>query len=223
LLLTLDSDDGCVDTALEQFAALWQSIPKDSRHQFSAVTALCQDQYGNIVGEKFPKDILDSDSLELRYRYKIKGDKWGFQRTDVMRMFPFPEFQGEKFVPENVVWGAIARHYKTRFVNVPLLINWKRPVQHDDAGARSGAPWTHARGHAYAHQYILNNNLDWFQSAPASFFRSGVHFVRFSLHDNVGILGQYQHLVNPLAKMIWAASFPVGLLVYLRDVSSMTA
>lgn len=223
LFLTLDSDDGCVATALATFAEMWHGIPEDARTHFSAVTALCQDQHGNIVGEKFPQDILDSDSLELRYKFKVKGEKWGFQRTDVMREFPFPELPGERFIPEDVVWNAIARIYKTRFVNVPLRIYWIRSEQDDDAGAPSTDLRTHARGHAYAHQCTLNNNLDWFQSAPARFFRSGVHYARFSFHDNVGMLGQYRHLTNPLAKMIWAASLPVGLLVYLRDVSSMTA
>jgi glycosyltransferase involved in cell wall biosynthesis len=223
LFLTLDSDDGCVDTVLQQFATLWQAIPERSRSQFSAVTALCQDQHGNIVGEKFPQDILDSDSLELHYRFKVRGEKWGFQRTDVMRKFPFPDLSGERFIPESVVWYAIARNYKTRFVNVPLRIYWIRSAQDDDAGAPSKDLRTHARGHAYAHQCILNEDVDWFQVAPAGFFRSGVHYVRFSFHDAVGPLAQYKHLTNPLAKMIWLASFPVGLLVYLRDISRRTA
>ena len=222
LFLTLDSDDGCTETALEQFAAIWQSIPEGSRRHFSAVTALCQNQFGNIVGQQFPKDILDSDSLELCYRYKIKGEKWGFQRTNVMREFPFPELPGERFIPESVVWQAIARKYTTRFVNVPLRIYWIRPEQNNDPGAPSKDLHTHARGHAYAHQFALNNNIDWFHWAPISFFRSGVHFVRFSFHDCVGLTGQYNRLTNPLARLIWAASFPVGLIVYLRDVNSAT-
>ena len=223
LFLSLDSDDGCVATALETFERIWKSIPEDIRQDFSAVTALCQDQYGNVVGEKFPRDVLDSDSLELRYRFKVKGEKWGFQRTDIMRKFLFPQLPAETFVPENVVWDAIARHYKTRFVNVPLRIYWIRCERDNDAGARSLQPRAHARGHAYAHRWVLNNNLDWFRYAPWQLFRSGVHYVRFSFHAVVSVQQQYQDLTSELARTIWAVSLPVGWLMYSRDRLRSTA
>src|SRR5439155_17624599 len=88
--LTLDSDDECVPHALERFLSLWKSISESEREKFSAVTCLCVDQNGAVVGDRFPADIMDSNPLELRFKYRVRGEKWGFQRTDVLRKFPYP-------------------------------------------------------------------------------------------------------------------------------------
>ena len=88
--LNLDSDDSCVPNALERFLELWETIPPQDRQNFVGVTVNCEDQYGNMVGEKFPEDPLDSNSLEKEMRYRVKGEKWGILRLDVLRKFPFP-------------------------------------------------------------------------------------------------------------------------------------
>ena len=122
LFLSWDSDDGAVPEALERFKVHWGSIPADRRARFSAVTALCMDEHGRPVGDRFPRDITDSEPLELYFRYRTRGEKWGFQRTDVLLEFPFPEPPGVSFVSESIVWFAIARRFKTRYVNEYLRI-----------------------------------------------------------------------------------------------------
>jgi glycosyltransferase involved in cell wall biosynthesis len=111
LFLSLDSDDSCYPQALERFWHHWQSIPEDARPGFAALTALCEDENGNIVGQKYPKDVFDSDSSEIKHRYKVEGEKWGFIRTDILRQFPYPEPPGVTYVPESVAWIPIAALY----------------------------------------------------------------------------------------------------------------
>ena len=86
--LTLDSDDACVPQALERLNRYWEEIPEREQPGFSAVTVLCMDEAGRIVGDRFPRRITDSDPLEVQYRLKVRGEKWGFQRTAVMRTKP---------------------------------------------------------------------------------------------------------------------------------------
>ena len=125
LFLQLDSDDECVPNALERLWWNWMNIPEGERGRFSAVTALCVDENGHIVGTRFPaeedRNWIDSDSLEIHYRYHVQGEKWGFHRTDVLKEFPFPE-NVHGLVPEGVVWSVISRHYRTRYVNEALRI-----------------------------------------------------------------------------------------------------
>src|SRR3546814_17391051 len=65
----------------------------------------------------YPRDLLDASSLDMTFKYHVKGEKFGCLRTDVLRMFTFPE-ELAGFVPESLVWRAIARAgYLTRFVN----------------------------------------------------------------------------------------------------------
>ena len=94
LFLTLDSDDGCTPDALERFKPVWEDIPAEQRDRYSAVTALCVDENGDPTSGRFPFDPTDSNTTELRYRYHVTGEKWGFQRTDVMRAHPYPTIPG---------------------------------------------------------------------------------------------------------------------------------
>jgi hypothetical protein len=129
LFLTLDSDDACVPGALERFKFHRDAIPVNERAAFSGVTALCVDQSGKLIGDKFPLDVCDSDPIEMAYKYKVKGEKWGFHLTEVLKQFPFPELAAGKYVPESIVWDAIGKLYKTRFVNEPLRIYWIKESQ----------------------------------------------------------------------------------------------
>jgi hypothetical protein len=217
LFLTFDSDDSCVPEALERFKYHWDSIPVAQKSTFSAVTCLCKDEDGNIVGNKFPFDPTDSNSLEMRYRFKMVGEKWGFHRTNVMREFPFPEISGCNYIPENIVWSAIARKYQTRFVNEPLRTYWdgedqvtnkQKPLQSLSRGSRA---------HALAHQEVLNKELDYFRIAPAHFFKSAVHFSRFSFHANRSIVSQFNSLNTFGGKLLWLITLPIGGLVYFKD------
>ena len=214
LFLPLDSDDGCVPEALERFLRHWRAIAPDKRNGFSAVTGLCVDQRGNLVGEKFPRDVMDSDSLEMQYRWKVKGEKWGFHRTDVMRRFPFPELN-HRALPQGIVWSAIARHYKTRYVNEITRVYWL-PEPGSDCITAGGIAVSGAAGYAYWHETILNGELDWFRYAPLYFLRSAAHFSRFSFHSGTGLAAQYKKL-SPTARLLWLAALPAGAAAWLRD------
>lgn len=217
LFLTFDSDDSCVPEALERFKYHWDSIPVEQKLAFSAVTCLCKNENGNIVGNKFPFDPTDSDSLEIRYRFKVIGEKWGFHRTKVMREFPFPEISGCSYVPESIVWSAIARKYKTRFVNEPLRTYWSGEDQVTNRQTPLDSIVRGSRAHALAHQEVLNKELAYFKIAPIRFLRSAVHFVRFSFHANQNILSQFNSLNVFGGKILWLFALPVGSLVYLND------
>jgi len=127
LFLTVDSDDFCSVYALERFLSHWLAIPTEERRQFSGVTCLCQDPAGRVIGERFPRDVIDSDAITMHYWLGISGDKGGLHRTDVMREFPFPVIAGEKFLSEGIVWNRIAAKYKMRFVNEALITCEYRP------------------------------------------------------------------------------------------------
>jgi glycosyltransferase involved in cell wall biosynthesis len=212
--LILDSDDGCTSDALERFLHHWNNIPLDVQSQFSAVTALCQDQHGKLVGTPYPRDVLDSNSIELIYKYKVKGEKWGFQRTDVLKQFLFPVDAEHKFVPESVVWLAIARRYQTRFVNERLRIYWI------DDGASDHLTTLRkevVHGRAARHRAILNDLIDWFPRAPLELARSAINFSRYSFDLGNGPVRQFSQIDPKVARLLLLVSLPLGYAISLRD------
>jgi glycosyltransferase involved in cell wall biosynthesis len=214
LFLNLDSDDSCTPDALERLLYHWESIPAEMKPRFSAVTALCQDQHGRLIGTPYPKDILDSDSIELSYKYKVKGEKFGFQCTDVLKQFPFPVDPEHKFVSESVVWTAISRRYKTRFVNETLRTYWI------DDGAADHLTTLRREvlyGRTACHRMILNELIDWFPRAPWELLRSSVNFSRYSFDQDVGPAQQLKQITPVAARLLWLASLPLGYAMSLHD------
>lgn len=219
LFLTLDSDDGCVPDALEKLINAWNAIPDFDREKYSAVTALCMDENGVLVGSRFPKDVLDSDSLELRYRYKVQGEKWGFHRTEVLKIYPFPFIQNSKFIPEGIVWSAIAKKYKTRYINELLRIYYRNENTNSQQRlTNTEEPGKHAISLAYWHNSILNNDMAWFLYNPAAFLKSSIHYFRFAFHQKLSIINAIDKLNVPAVKLLCVLLLPVSWYVYRMDL-----
>lgn len=212
LFVTLDSDDACVPTALERFKYHWDTIPVEISDDFTGVTVLCNDQYGRLVGTPFPRDPTDSDSREIRYRYKVQGEKWGFHRTEVLRQHTFPETPGYSgLIPFSTIWGEIARSHKTRYVNETLHIYWQdqevslsRPISRVD-DAYGGMIETLA---------ILNHDMVFFADAPKEFVIKAIKYVRSAFHSGRGPRAQWRALSDWRGRALWVATLPAGWFVY---------
>jgi glycosyltransferase involved in cell wall biosynthesis len=218
LFLTLDSDDACVPQALERLKYHWDNIPLHEKHKFSAVTALCEDQNGKLVGDKFPRDVLDSDSIELYFKYKVSGEKWGFHRTDVLKQFPFPVVENTKFVSEGVVWFAISRKFKTRFVNEALRIYHIDDNVGDHLSSLSPAVLA---GRAVFHKYVLNELPGWFFSMPRKILRSAVNFSRYSFGMGKGLPSQLRELRSLTTRLLVVIALPLAFTMSLKDAGTM--
>ncbi len=213
LFLNLDSDDACLPNALERFKYHWDKISVDEKDRFSAVTCLCKDEDDKIVGDCFPYDVTDSDSIELFYKLKIRGEKWGFHRTDVLKKFPFPEIQNQDYCPEGIIWSQISKIYKTRFVNEALRIYFKGT----DQLTKSSSPKKHALGHIISAKYTLNEEINYFKYSPLAFIRSSANYSRFSFHQNVPVSKQLKDLSIPFSKFLLLITLPLGYLLFTKD------
>ncbi|WP_309569639.1 glycosyltransferase family 2 protein [Deinococcus sp.] len=213
LFLNLDSDDTCIPSALERLLHHWNAIPPEQRNGFTGVTSLCVDERGRLQGTPFLQMVLDSDSLELHFRHRDRGEKWGFHRTEVLRAFPFPVEPGVRFVSESVVWFAIARHYKTRFVNEPLRSYY---VAQRSADQLSTLSVSAMRGRVPYHLMILNDLREWWPVAPQEFVRSAVAFSRYAYTLGQGGREQLRQ-VRGMTKLLAVLALPAGWVLSRRD------
>ena len=90
LIVGLDSDDEMPPDALQIFKSVWDSIPPARRDSYVAVTGLCARPDGSVVGDRYPQDVFDSTAVDVYFRHRIKGEKFGCMRTSVLRKFPSP-------------------------------------------------------------------------------------------------------------------------------------
>ncbi|WP_346267582.1 hypothetical protein [Prevotella jejuni] len=72
---------------------------------------------GTIIGERNALSPMDISSIEMRYKYAFTGDVCEVFKAEVLRDFPFPEIENEKFCPEDLVLNRIAKKFKLLFIN----------------------------------------------------------------------------------------------------------
>lgn len=122
LFFIVDSDDYLTDDALEIADKIEKSIPKSKKSLFAGICGLKGYSQNKIVGTTFKEEFLDITSLD-RNKYNVSGDKSEIFYTDILKKFPFPEFEGENFITECVVWDKIAFNgYMLRFFNDIIYI-----------------------------------------------------------------------------------------------------
>lgn len=114
LFFTVDSDDYLTDDALEKIAKWEKELPKSNC--FCGVAGnlgISPTETSNTI---FPGDYYEGTLLD---RYKnVDGERAIVFYTEVHRKFKYPEFPGEKFMTEAVVYNRIAAAgYKIRFYN----------------------------------------------------------------------------------------------------------
>lgn len=213
LVLILDSDDWFLPEAVERVLYWWSTIPEEERGQFAGVAGLCVTPAGDVIGTRFPREVMDSDSVEIRVRHRVKGDKCEVWRRDVLCQFPFPENLG-RFVTEALIWNRIARQYKLRFVNEA----WK-VTEYQAGGLSARSAELRARSPEAARLYYREFAETGDQQLPAlRRVREYANFARFSLHAHIS---PAQQAAEVRWKSLWATGFPIGFLAYWRDLREL--
>lgn len=115
LFFIVDSDDQLPSDSIAIVSDYYSQVSDDS--SFAGVCGLRYYSTGEKVGGEFRYDVLDCNSIDFRFKYKLTGDMGEVFRTSVLKEYPFPEIENEKFCPEALVWNRIALKYRLRYFN----------------------------------------------------------------------------------------------------------
>lgn len=120
LFFIVDSDDLLPEDALQTVVERWAAVRDDVC--IGGVCGLDMTPNGTVIGSGLAKGEQISNSLDIRLKYHVTGDLKEVFRTSVLREFPFPEYESEKFCPEALVWNRIAQQYNLLYFNQPIYI-----------------------------------------------------------------------------------------------------
>ena len=197
----VDSDDFLPEDSLELVQQHIEEIKNDTT--FAGVCGTKCYPNNQRVGGSFPYEILDTDSVSFRIVHKIKGDMAEVWKTSVLKEFPFPEFEGEKFVTEAIVWNKIAKKYKLRYFNKNIYI-----CEYLDDGLTKNIR-RHHRNSPKASQLFYSEIIKDNRFDKITRIKSAINFWRYSI-NTIG-----KNLIP-----LWVFLFyPIGLLFYLKDIS----
>ena len=113
LFTCVDSDDYLTETAVESIIKCWNVC------RSTDIGILAKRDVTGLKREVYDKEI--HISLRSAYsQYGIIGDTMLIYRTDIIKKYKFPYFEGEKFVPENYLYDLLDREGTLYFLNEVL-------------------------------------------------------------------------------------------------------
>ncbi len=116
----VDSDDYITENAIEKIYQWINTLPKNRK--WAGVSGLKGFSKNEAIGGIGKLGYVDASNLE-RDKKNLLGDKAEVYVTEVLKMYSFPEFEGENFITEEVVWNAIAYDgYKIRWFDEIIYI-----------------------------------------------------------------------------------------------------
>lgn len=210
LFVILDSDDWLTENSLEITKQAWEDIPESEREEFANIWGLTCYPSGEIIGTKFPEHTFDLNTIEIRTKYGISGDKAPVSRTDVRRIYPFPEHVG-KYCRPGLVWNRIAITYKTRFINEVLQIKEYQPGGLSHKGIQKVMDYPEGyRIKSKEYLSITNRYIPWKFRSDAM-----LEYIRSSFH--AGITMREQVLEITPHRLLWLKVLPFGIYTYYID------
>ena len=120
LFFIVDSDDRLADFAIEWIKRTAAPIMLDKA--FAGISGVCTYPNGHKVGGNDDFGTVDANAIDIRTKHFVTGDLAEVFKTDVLRHFPFPVFEGEKFCPEALVWNRIAQKHVLRYTDCGIYI-----------------------------------------------------------------------------------------------------
>lgn len=199
LFFIVDSDDYLPADSLQSIATEYAKCDSS----MGGVAGLDATDGGKVIGSGLAQEFIECNSMEIRFKHHVTGDLAEVFKTSVMREFPFPEIDGEKFCPEALVWNRIALKYNLRYFNKVIYI-----AEYQDGGltdnivrVRRQSPVTSTTYYAE----LLLSSIPWGQKLKAA-----INYWRFRL-----CCKKFSKV--PQLPLAWNAVWPLGWLMHLRD------
>lgn len=213
LFLPLDSDDIIVPNALEVLYQAWGEIPQREQKKYSGIGCHCKDQNGNLIGDPWPEEVIVSNDLEMNFRYKISGEKWGPIRTEILKQYTAPAVKGH-YLSENTIWYQIAEKYKKLYISDCLRVY---EIHEDSVTTGIKVLGYNMESEFTATQIYINNWYKWYiQYRPLEAIKLPLRLLKYGKYLNrpylIGKDSCISCIKNPLGCIIAIVGFPIYFL-----------
>ena len=119
LLFIVDSDDVLTLDAIETIEKDWATVKEKNLCGISYLRGYSETE---VIGDEHPQNYAIDTFINVRYNQNVNGDKAEVWKTSCLKGLQFPEYEGEKFVSESIMWIKLAKKYKMLFVNKIIYI-----------------------------------------------------------------------------------------------------
>jgi glycosyltransferase involved in cell wall biosynthesis len=201
LFFIVDSDDYLSNNALERVEYHYEQIKQDN--SFAGVSGTRIYENGKRIGGDTTFTVLDTNYVDLNFKYHIDGDMAEIYRTDIMRKYLFPSFDNEKFCTEGLVWDRIATIYRLRYFNEGIYI-----CEYLPGGLTS--TMTKIRMESPMATMTYYSELIFMDIPFMQKIKAAINYWRFRFCSNIKD--------KPKISLFWGWTMPLGLLMHLNDL-----
>ena len=203
LFFIADSDDWLSVDALQIVAEKYSRIKDNPK--IGGVCGLDMALNGKVIGSGLPKDEILCNSIDLRLKYHVTGDLKEVFLTRVLKEFPFPEIDGERFCPEALVWNRIAQKYDLLFFNKPIYI-----AEYQDGGLTDRI--VQVRMESPVASMMCYREYCKCNIPIKDKIKSAINFWRFASCSSLPFFKKSEGMLS------WFWLWPVGRIMHLRDI-----
>ena len=200
LNICIDSDDYLPEDAVENIVDFWE---KNKRNDIAGIAGLDIYESGEIIGKKFPEEVKESTYWDIYHKYKVNGDKKLVYRSDLTRKYPYPIFEGERYVGLGYKYAKLDDNYKLLLLNKPLCV-----VEYmEDGSSRNMLRQyrNNPKGFAFIRIEDMKNPRGSFKFK----FKSCIHYVSSSF-----ISKNRDFMKESPCKLLTILSIPMGFALY---------
>lgn len=200
LNVCIDSDDFMTDDAIEKIINFWHKNKSDN---MSGIAALNIYNDGQVIGTKFPESLKTSTLFDLYNRHGVKGDKKLIYRTELTKAYPYPIYEGEKYLGLDYKYKKIDLSHELLMMNEAVCI-----VEYMEDGSSKNMLRQYRRNPRGWSFYRIENMKN--PNANLQYkFKECIHYVSSCLMSkNKGFLKE-----TP-CKLLTILAVPFGLLLY---------
>ena len=197
----IDSDDYMTDDAVEKIVEFWKSNRNRGLAGFVALDAY---ENGKIIGTKLPSDVSETTYFDIYNTLGVKGDKKFIYRSDLTKLYPYPIFEGEKYVSLAYKYAKLDDDYKLGIMNEVVCI-----VEYMEDGSSLNM-FKQYRRNPRGFAFIRIENMKNPRISSKNKFKECIHYV------SSGILSKdKQFLKKTPNKVMTVLAIPFGIALYL--------
>lgn len=119
LNVIIDSDDWMADDGVEKIVSYWTAHKQEG---IAGMISHNSDPSGKQIGTPMPSGITQCTVTDFFGKFGGKGDKKLVYRSDLTKLYPYPEFEGEKFYPASYKFRLLDQKYQMLILDEVVCI-----------------------------------------------------------------------------------------------------
>lgn len=195
LFIKLSHDDYLPKEALQNFYEVWQGLTEKQRNELYGITMHCCDINGKLEGTEYPFSPWIADDYQMRFQYKVKGEKCSAQRTELMKEFPFHHPNIDTYVPADLHFFAMNDRYQTVYANKIGMAHIVGEEKHVYLEKQIGRGQKYNQGIAYWFENMTNElgHKIW-KYSKFHYLLFYINFIRYSRYNKQSYSEIYQKI-----------------------------